>query len=412
VRGQVALTPIPAAKMGSFYVRSQNPGDRELMFNSDWLQLQVWGSSIGDYLFAIAILLAGIVGINLLRQQVLSRLKRWASRTVTDLDDRLISIIERPSIWLLYLGVLFLSFRSLIRQPGFPDPLGEVIPDLCMAVGTVLGIQLIGSLLEYLLRFYWVTYRSDIFMEQTLKALIPALRAIVWAVGIVFLLDNLGLDVSAAVASLGIGGVALALASQGILADVFGYFAILFDRPFDIGDFISLGTVSGTVESVGLKTTRIRGLTGEELIIPNTDMTKARIQNFRRMQRRRVVLTLRVSYATPLEQLENIPSLIQQVIEATEQVSFDRAHFQGYGEYSLNYEAVYFVETGEHSIYMNAQQAINLEIRTRFQQQGIEFALPFPKDYAPTAKVGSPDSSHHHESGNYSSIAKSSSPAF
>ncbi|MBD0267799.1 MAG: mechanosensitive ion channel family protein, partial [Cyanobacteria bacterium Co-bin8] len=260
---------------------------------NDLLQLEIWGSAVGDYGGAIATLLIGLAAIKVLHRVVLSRLKRWASRTATDLDDRLIGIIEAPAIRLLYLGVLFLSIQDLIQQPSFPNLLGQVIPVICLILGTVLAIQLVCSLLEYLFRFYWITYRNDIFMEQTLKALVPALKVVVWSVGIIFLLDNLGLDVSAAVTSLGIGGVALALASQGILADVFGYFAILFDRPFDIGDFISLGTVSGTVESVGLKTTRIRSVGGEELIIPNTDLTKARIQNFKRMQRRRVVLTLR-----------------------------------------------------------------------------------------------------------------------
>ncbi|MBD0268743.1 MAG: mechanosensitive ion channel family protein [Cyanobacteria bacterium Co-bin8] len=380
------------------------------MLNNDLLEL--WGSPVGAYGGAIATLLIGLAAINILRQVVLSRMKRWASRTATDLDDRLISIIEAPAIWLLYLGVLFLSIQDLILQPSFPSLLGQVIPVLCLVLGTVLGIHLVSSILEYLFRFYWVTYRNDLFMEQTLKALIPALKVVVWTVGIIFLLDNLGLDVSAAVTSLGIGGVALALASQGILADVFGYFAILFDRPFDIGDFISLGTVSGTVESVGLKTTRLRASGGEELIIPNTDMTKARIQNFGRMQRRRVVLSIKVSYTTPPEKLETIPPLIQQIIEATDQVSFDRAHFLGHGEYSLNYEAVYFVETSDHSIYMNAQQAINLAISLSLQQQGIELALPFPREPATPARLDDPNSPHHHESRSYSSIAKSSPTAF
>lgn len=344
------------------------------MLTSDFLQFELLGSPIRAYGVAIATLLIGLVAIGLTRHIVLGRIKLWASRTTTDLDDRLIRLIEPPTIWLLYLGTLYISFQDLIEDPEFPGAIGKVITALSLIVGTVLAIHLISSLLEYGLRFYWVTRRSDVFMEQTLKALIPALKVVVWAIGLIFLLDNLGLDVSAAVTSLGIGGVALALASQGILADMFGYFAILFDRPFEIGDFITTGSFTGTIETVGLKTTRIRSISGEELIVPNTDLAAARIQNYKRMTRRRIVFTLKVPYETPASTLATLPSLIQQVIEATEGTTFDRAHFLAYGDFGLVYEVVYFVESPDYKIYMDKQQAINLAIKEGLQQRGIALA--------------------------------------
>ncbi|HEY9735189.1 MAG TPA: mechanosensitive ion channel family protein [Trichocoleus sp.] len=345
---------------------------------SDFLQFELLGSPVRDYGVAIATLLIGLLAISLTRHVVLGRLKFWASRTATDLDDRLLHLVEPPVIWLLYLGTLFISIQDLIENPEFPGAVGKVITALCLVVGTVLAIHLICSLLEYGLRFYWVTRRSDVFMEQTLKALIPALKVVVWTVGLIFLLDNLGLDVSAAVTSLGIGGVALALASQGILADMFGYFAILFDRPFEIGDFITTGDFSGTIETVGLKTTRIRSISGEELIIPNTDLAAARIQNYKRMARRRIVFTLKVPYETPANTLATLPELIRQVVETTEKATFDRAHFHAYGDFGLVYEVVYFVESSDYKVYMDIQQSINLAIKNALQQHGIALAHQLP----------------------------------
>lgn len=344
------------------------------MFATDFLQLELLGSPVRAYGVAAVTLLIGLLAISLTRQIVLGRLKLWASRTATDLDDRLLRLVEPPIIWLLYLGTLFISIQDLIENPEFPGAVSKGITALSLVVGTALAIHLISSLLEYGLRFYWVTRRSDVFMEQTLKALIPALKVVVWTVGLIFLLDNLGLDVSAAVTSLGIGGVALALASQGILADVFGYFAILFDRPFEIGDFIKTGDFSGTIETVGLKTTRIRSISGEELIIPNTDLVTARVQNYKRMTRRRIVFTLKVPYETPPETLVALPDLIRQGVEATPGTTFDRAHFHAYGDFGLIYEVVYFVESSDYKIYMDTQQAINLAIKATFQQQGIALA--------------------------------------
>lgn len=367
------------------------------MAMNDFLQLQVLGSPVRAYGIAIATLLLGLIAVTVLRRVVISRVRRWANRTATDLDDRLIQLIARPTLWLFYLGILFISLQDIIEQPGFPRLIAQVITLLCLIVGTVLGIQLICSLLEYLLRLYWVTRRSDVFMEQSLKALIPAVKVVVWTVGLIFLLDNIGLNVSAAVTSLGIGGVALALASQSILADMFGYFAILFDRPFEIGDFIVTGNITGTVETVGLKTTRIRSLTGEELIVPNTDLTNSRIQNFKRMQRRRIVFTLTIPYETPADKLELIPTLIQTVIKATENTSFDRAHFLAYEDLGLIYEVVYFVETNDYGCYMDAQQAINLGINQAFQQHAIALSQPAQRLYPGAARSSFEGSSNHHQ---------------
>ncbi len=340
--------------------------------STDFLQLVWLGNTVADYGLALGTLVVGLLAIALLSQWAIARLQAWASRTATDLDDRLLHLIERPLVRLLWLGVLYVSLSNLTLHPILQDGFNA----LCIALATLGVVQLLSSLVEYGVRVYWLGRRGDDTLGQSLNALVPALKGVVWAVGFVFLLDNLGFDISAVVASLGIGGLAIAFAAQGILGDLFSYFSIILDRPFEIGDFLVVGDMVGTVEQIGIKTTRLRSLTGEELIAANTDLTNSRIQNFRRMRRRRIVFTLGVTYETPQAQIEAIPKLIQQVIDATEGVSFDRAHFNNFGDHSLDYEVVYFVETSDYTTYMNAQQTINFALKASFDQAGIEFAYP------------------------------------
>lgn len=337
-----------------------------------FLETTFLGNSFSEYGLAIVTLLFAIVIIRVVQFVVIRRLQRWSSRTATDLDDRLLKIVDRPVLLLLYLGAFYVAVSNLTLHPILEQSIGII----CVVIGTVLGIQLLGSLVEYGARLYLLQRRDDITMEQTINAIVPAIKVAVWAIGLIFLLDNLGFDISAVVASLGIGGVAVALASQGILSDVFSYLSILFDRPFEIGDSIAVGELVGSIEHIGLKTTRIRSLTGEELILSNTDITGSRIQNFKRMRRRRVAFHLGITYDTTAEQMKQIPGMIQEIIDQIELTTFDRAHFSAYGDFSLNYEVIYFVESRNYTAYMDAQQAIYLQIKSAFEVKGIEFAYP------------------------------------
>lgn len=339
---------------------------------TDFLGNTFLGNEIAVYLLALGTLIAGILLAQLVRTFILSYLRKWAQRTSTDLDDRLLHLIQQPTIYLLYLGSIYISVGNLTLHPILRDSVNV----LGIAIATLLIVQLICSLVEYGLRIYWVTRQRNVTLEKSFNTLVPAIRVVIWAIGIVFLLDNLGFDISAVVASLGIGGVAVALASQGVLADLFSYFAILFDRPFEIGDFLIVGDIVGTVEHIGIKTTRLRSLSGEELIAANTDLTNSRVQNFRRMQRRRIVFPVGITYETPQAKIEAIPSIIQAVIEHTEGVTFDRAHFYQFGDFSLNYEVVYYVDSSDYNDYMNAQQHINLGISSAFAKHQIDFAYP------------------------------------
>jgi small-conductance mechanosensitive channel len=336
------------------------------------LNQEFLGNSIADYLLALGILVGGILLTQILRGVVLQRLKRLAQKSSTDLDDRLLRLLERPIAYLLYLGSAYISISNLELHPILQD----TVRVICIILATILVIQLTGSLIEYGLRVYWVRHRGDETLEASLNALIPAIKVVVWAIGLVFLLDNLGFDISAVVASLGIGGIALALASQGILADLFSYFSILFDRPFELGDFIIVGDLVGTVEHIGIKTTRLRSLSGEELVAANTDLTSSRVQNFKRMERRRIAFDIGVTYETSQAQMATIPELITGVFADVAGVTFDRAHFKSFGDFSLSYEVVYYVETSDYTTYMDAQQQINLGIKAAFEAHHIDFAYP------------------------------------
>jgi small-conductance mechanosensitive channel len=189
-------------------------------------------------------------------------------------------------------------------------------------------------------------------------------------------LDNLGIEVTALIAGLGIGGIAVALATQNILGDLFASLLIVLDKPFVLGDFIVVGDFVGHVEKIGLKTTRLRSLSGEQLVVSNNDLLQSRLRNFKRMIERRVLFTVGVTYDTPLEKLAAVPGMIREIIESQPDVRFDRSHFKEFGSYSLNFETVYFVLSPEFGRYMDRQQAINLAIYDRFAQNEIKFAYP------------------------------------
>jgi small-conductance mechanosensitive channel len=252
-------------------------------------------------------------------------------------------------------------------------------------IGLLLQIARLGS---HAIKFLLDRYRRQEIEKNaeavtTLSSVAFLLRILLWVILFLVALDNFGVNVTTLIAGLGVGGIAMALAVQNILGDLFASFSIVLDKPFVIGDFIIVGDYLGTVEYVGLKTTRIRSLSGEQLIFSNTDLLSSRIRNFKRMYERRVVFSIGVLYQTPVEQVEKIPSMIRDIIEHQNQVRFDRAHFKEYGEYSLNFEVVYWIQNPDYNVYMDIQQAINIALYKRFDKAGIEFAYPTQTLYFP-----------------------------
>jgi len=332
----------------------------------------IFNNRVLDYLICISIFLISILVIKLFRRFVLARLKRWAERTTTTFDNFLIEIIDKNLLPLLYFGAFYLSIRTLTLNPV----LSKVIDILGLALLTIFVIRSLISLINYILYVFWLRKEKDEAKERSLKVILSVIKVVVWGLGIVFLLDNLGFQISTVIAGLGIGGVAVALAAQAILGDLFSYFAIFFDRPFEIGDFIIVGDYLGTIEHIGIKTTRIRSLGGEQIVFSNADLTNARVRNYKRMDQRRVVFKLGVTYQTTLKQVKEIPIIIRNVIKNTKDTVFDRAHFFSYGDFSLVFEVVYYVLSRDYNKYMDIQQEINFAIKEEFQKRGINFAYP------------------------------------
>ncbi len=338
----------------------------------DIMQITFLQNRIMDYLIFFSILLIGILAIRIFRHLVLTRLRAWADKTATDIDDFLLQGFEKTLLPILYFGIFYLSTRSLTLNAA----LNKIIYTLGVIVLTLFGIRFLVALINYSIETYLLKKEKDAIRERNLKGIITVIKVVIWGLGITFLLDNLGFKISSVIAGLGIGGVAVALAAQAVLGDLFSYFAIFFDRPFEVGDFIIVGEYMGSIEDIGIKTTRIRSLSGEQLVFSNTDLTNSRVRNYKRMEKRRVVFKLGVTYQTGLQQLKEIPVIITGIIKNINDTAFDRAHFSSYGDFSLIFEVVYYVIGSDYNKYMNIQQEINLEIMEEFEKHRIEFAYP------------------------------------
>jgi len=325
-----------------------------------------------DYSICLLTFLINVLIIRLFKIIVLKRLKAWAKQTTTTIDDFLIRLVGKNLFPLLYFGAFYLGVLGLTLDPS----LKKGVDVLGLVLLTIFGVRFILSIINYSLETHWVKKGRDVAQDQSLKGIVKAIKAIVWGFAIILLLDNLGFKINTVIATLGIGSIAIALAAQAVLGDLFSYFAILFDRPFEIGDFIILGDYLGTIEHIGIKTTRVRSLGGEQLVFSNSDLTNSRVRNYKRMGKRRVVFKLGVTYQTKLEQVKEIPVIITNVIKNVKDTTFDRAHFFAYGDFSLVFEVVYYVMSRDYNKYMDIQQEINFAIKEEFEKREIEFAYP------------------------------------
>jgi small-conductance mechanosensitive channel len=331
------------------------------------------GNSLLKWVIALPVAVAIYVALSVLRRMVGIRLKSFADRTTTDLDDFVADLVQVRTKKILFFALAIYGASLVLVLP--PDVqkiiLGAVFVLLFLQVG-LWGNGIISFL---------VTRRAAKDGEEGLNleaySVITWLaKAALWTIVVLLALNNLGIEITALVAGLGISGIAVALAVQNILGDLFASLSIVMDRPFVIGDFIIVGDQMGTVEHVGLKTTRVLSLSGEQIVFSNTDLLGSRIRNFRRMNERRVLFTLGMTYQTPADKLERIPGMIREIIEVQKQVRFDRAHFSNFGDFSLNFEIVYWVLDRDYALYMGIQQEINLALYRKFEEEKIEFAYP------------------------------------
>lgn len=337
------------------------------------------GNTGRDYLTSLVITAGLLILLKLFQVVVLARLRHLAQKTKNDFDDVIVEIIAsiKPPFYLLisvYFGLRYLSYSNFGEQ---------VFKALFLLVFAYEVIKAIQTIIEYIAQKAMSTgdEEKDEANMATIKTLSVIVKIVLWAVGSVLILANLGVDVSSLIAGLGIGGIAVALALQNILGDIFSSFSIIIDKPFQVGDFVVIGSDMGVVEKIGIKTTRLRTLQGEELVVSNKELTTARVQNFKKMERRRVLFSLGVIYETPKAKLEKIPAILEDIISKVDKVEFDRCHFRNFGDYSLNFEVVYYVESGDYAEYMDINQVVNFDIFEAFEKEGIEFAYPTQVEY-------------------------------
>ena len=338
-----------------------------------WLERSVYGNSLADWLLAGGIVLVSALMLLAARRLIVQRLAKYARTTVTPLDDML-AAATAGTRGLFLVVIAFYAGAQFLDLPPKADRLVTSITIVALLVQAALWIN--HGVAVWLAGYLREKKQTDAAGATTVSVLGFIARVAVWAVVVLMILDNLGFNITTLVASLGIGGIAVALAVQNILGDIFASLSIALDKPFVIGDFIIVEDVLGTVEYIGLKTTRLRSLSGEQIVFSNADLLKSRIRNYKRMFERRVVFAIGVVYQTAHATLERIPALVRSIVEQQPKTRFDRAHFKEYGDSALVFEVVYFVLDPDYNIYMDIQQAVNLAIFRRFQEEGIEFAYP------------------------------------
>jgi small-conductance mechanosensitive channel len=338
----------------------------------DILQREFYNNRVSDYLVCLGTIAGGILVLWAVEALALRRLRRWAESTATTIDNFLVDRVHKTGLPLAYLGLILASLRTLSLTPRVE----RILDAAGIVLLTLIAIQFLVALIRYGFGEFIRKRGEDASRDRALKGAVGLAKALVWVTGTLFLLDNLGFRISTMVAGLGIGGIAVALAAQTVLGDLFAHFTILFDRPFEIGDFVVVGDFMGTVERLGIKTTRLASLGGEQIVMSNKDLTDSRVRNYKRMARRRVVFRLGVTYQTPAERLREIPEIVADVFRGVEGATLDRVHFFSYGDFSLVYEIVYYVDGNDYTRYMDVQQAVNLRIYEEFERRRIEFAYP------------------------------------
>lgn len=353
----------------------------------EFLDNVVFGNPVRAWIGSLAILLGFLFLYTVVKKALLGRIVSLSRKTQTGLDDSFAAAINATKPWLL----LFIAVQFAVRPLALSSQADSWLTHLAIGAALIQVGFWASAWIQVMLRS-WQARRwgDDPEASMTLKFVSWAISVGVWAIVLMLVLENLGVDISALVAGLGIGGIAVALAVQSVLGDLLASLSILLDKPFVVGDYLSVDELGGTVESIGLNSTRLTSLTGEQLVFSNQDLLQSRIRNFGRMEERRVLFKIGVVYSTPPEVVERIPGMLQSAIESHELTRFSRSHFKEFGDSALIFETVYFMTVPDYGTYMDVQQAVNLEMLRRFAAEGIEFAYPTQHLYLETLETVQP----------------------
>jgi small-conductance mechanosensitive channel len=339
---------------------------------TDLLDQEYLGNTVQQYLIVLGVIILGLLLVKLFKKLVLKRIKKVVAKTKTSIDDFIVDSVDQFIIPIINFTIIYGGLKTLVWPPRILNILEVVF----VVVITFYAIRLVSSIILKMLQSYIRSQEGGAEKVKQMGGVILIINGVIWVIGLIFMLSNLGYNVSAIIAGMGIGGIAIALAAQNIIGDLFNYFVIFFDRPFEVGDFLVIGDKNGTVDKIGIKTTRIKTLSGEQLVVSNSDMTNSRIQNFKKMETRRIVFGIGVTYETPVEQVKMIPGLLKEIVESESRVKFDRAHFKAFGDSSLDYEIVYIINSSDFNTYMDIQQDFNFQIYQKFGELGISIAFP------------------------------------
>ena len=353
----------------------------------DFLNTELLGNSVQTWLISAALFLAFAAAFATVRRLVVGRAAILSRRTETSLDDALAAAAAATKSVLLLFVAIFLASRPL----SLPERVSAWLGNLAIVAALIqIGFWTVAWFDVALRSWKERKWGDDPAAASTFSFVHYAINVAVWAVVLLLLLENLGVDISALVAGLGIGGIAVALAIQSILGDLFASLSILLDKPFVIGDFLAVDDLSGTVESIGLNSTRLTSITGEQLVFSNKDLLQSRIRNYGRMEERRIKFQIGVVYGTPPGVVETIPGMIRAAIESHDLTRFDRSHFKEFGDSALIFETVFYMTVPDYKAYMDIQQTVNLELMQRFAAEGIEFAYPTQHIYLETVGADLP----------------------
>ena len=298
-----------------------------------------------------------------IRLVVLVRLESLAKKTTKQFDDTVVSAIQSIRPWVYNLVALNVALQ-LYTLPTLAD---QIVTGLLYFAFVWQGIAVIKCFIRYAVTNYVEKDEDgDGVIDPaaaTASDLIVLISSIVlWVLGVIFVLSNIGIEVTSLIAGLGIGGIAIAFALQGVLGDLFASFSIYFDKPFRIGDFIVIGADSGTVEKIGIKSTRIRTLQGEELVVSNNELTTARVQNFKKMKERRIASQFGITYETAHDKVAMVTGIVERIFEDIDGCHLDRAHFSTFADSALLFDIVYYVESSDYADFLDIQQSFNLSL--------------------------------------------------
>jgi small-conductance mechanosensitive channel len=347
--------------------------DRHLL--SAWLlDTLLFGIPIANWLIGLLAAVGSFIVMTTAVRLAVGRAQRLAEHTSTRLDNIVVEVFGKTNHWLLALASVLIGVGLLDLPVRWTNRI-EHLWFMALALQFALWVN---AAVTIALRNYVARHSTGGMTQVGASATLMSwgLRTTLWAVVLLAMLSNLGVNITAFVASLGVGGVAVALAVQNILGDLFASLSIAVDKPFEVGDFIVFGAVSGSVEHVGLKTTRIRSLSGEQIVVGNTELLKQTISNYKRMSERRIAFKFGVTYDVSPSQAQEIPKVVRRIIESSPKLRFDRAHLQALAESSLDYEVVYFVLDADYNLYMDLQQMINVHLLGEFQRMNVRFAYP------------------------------------